>query len=67
MTLYAEKLLPHNTEAEEALIGSLLIDGACNRPASRRCSSPGTSTGSGTSCATTPRCPFPTETRPSTN
>ena len=29
MTLYAEKLLPHNTEAEEALIGSLLIDGDC--------------------------------------
>ena len=29
MTLYAEKLLPHNTEAEEALIGSLLIDGEC--------------------------------------
>ena len=29
MTLYAERLLPHNTEAEEALIGSLLIDGEC--------------------------------------
>ena len=29
MTLYAEKLLPHNIEAEEALIGSLLIDGDC--------------------------------------
>ncbi len=29
MTLYAEKLLPHNIEAEEALIGSLLIDGEC--------------------------------------
>ena len=29
MTLYAEKLLPHNVEAEEALIGSLLIDGEC--------------------------------------
>ena len=29
MTLYAERLLPHNTEAEEALIGSLLIDGDC--------------------------------------
>ena len=27
MTLYAERLLPHNIEAEEALIGSLLIDG----------------------------------------
>ena len=25
--MYAEKLLPHNTEAEEAVIGSLLIDG----------------------------------------
>ena len=29
MTLYAERLLPHNVEAEEALIGSLLIDGEC--------------------------------------
>ncbi len=29
MTLYAERLLPHNTDAEEALIGSLLIDGEC--------------------------------------
>ena len=29
MTLYAEKLLPHNIEAEESLIGSLLIDGEC--------------------------------------
>ena len=29
MTLYAEKLLPHNVEAEEAVIGSLLIDGEC--------------------------------------
>ena len=29
MTLYAERLLPHDTEAEEALIGSLLIDGEC--------------------------------------
>ena len=29
MTLYAERLLPHNTEAEEALIGSLLINGEC--------------------------------------
>ena len=29
MTLYAERLLPHNIEAEEALIGSLLIDGEC--------------------------------------
>ena len=29
MTLYAERLLPHNTEAEEALIGPLLIDGDC--------------------------------------
>ncbi len=29
MTLYAERLLPHNMEAEEALIGSLLIDGEC--------------------------------------
>ena len=29
MTLYAERLLPHNIEAEEALIGSLLIDGDC--------------------------------------
>ena len=27
MTLYAERLLPHDTDAEEALIGSLLIDG----------------------------------------
>ena len=27
MTLYAEKLLPHDIEAEEAVIGSLLIDG----------------------------------------
>ena len=29
MTLYAERLLPHDTDAEEALIGSLLIDGEC--------------------------------------
>ena len=29
MTIYAEKLLPHNVEAEEAVIGSLLIDGDC--------------------------------------
>ena len=29
MTIYAEKLLPHNIEAEEAVIGSLLIDGEC--------------------------------------
>ena len=29
MTLYAERLLPHNLEAEEAVIGSLLIDGEC--------------------------------------
>ena len=27
MTLYAERLLPHDIEAEEAVIGSLLIDG----------------------------------------
>ena len=27
MTLYAEKLLPHDVEAEEAVLGSLLIDG----------------------------------------
>ncbi len=27
--MYAERLLPHNIEAEEALIGSLLIDGEC--------------------------------------
>ena len=29
MTLYAERLLPHSIEAEESLIGSLLIDGEC--------------------------------------
>ena len=29
MTLFAEKLLPHDIEAEEAVIGSLLIDGEC--------------------------------------
>ena len=29
MTMYAERLLPHNIEAEESLIGSLLIDGEC--------------------------------------
>ena len=29
MTLYAERLLPHNIEAEEAVIGSILIDGEC--------------------------------------
>ena len=29
MTLYAERLLPHNTDAEESLIGSILIDGEC--------------------------------------
>ncbi len=27
--MYAERLLPHNLEAEEAVIGSLLIDGDC--------------------------------------
>ena len=27
--MYAERLLPHNVEAEEAVIGSLLIDGEC--------------------------------------
>ena len=27
MTLYAEKLLPHDVEAEESVLGSLLIDG----------------------------------------
>lgn len=29
MTLYQERLLPHDIEAEEALIGSILIDGSC--------------------------------------
>ena len=29
MTIYAERLLPHNLEAEEAVIGALLIDGEC--------------------------------------
>ncbi len=29
MTLFAERLLPHNIEAEESVIGSLLIDGEC--------------------------------------
>ena len=29
MTVYAEKLMPHNIEAEEAVIGSILIDGEC--------------------------------------
>ncbi len=29
MTIYAEKLLPHNLEAEEAVVGALLIDGDC--------------------------------------
>ena len=29
MTTYAERLLPHNVEAEEAILGSLLIDGEC--------------------------------------
>ena len=29
MTVYAEKLLPHDVEAEEAVLGSLLIDGQC--------------------------------------
>ena len=29
MTLYAERLLPHNTEAEEAVLGSILIDSDC--------------------------------------
>ena len=63
MTLYAERLLPHNTEAEEALIGSLLIDGECIARIAPMLQ-PGTSTGSGTSCATTPRWPFPTGTSP---
>ena len=29
MTLYADKLLPHDMEAEEAVVGSILIDGTC--------------------------------------
>ena len=29
MTVYAEKLLPHDIEAEEAVLGSILIDGEC--------------------------------------
>ena len=29
MTLYAEKLLPHNIESEEAVLESILIDGEC--------------------------------------
>ena len=29
MTVYAEKLLPHDLEAEEAVLGSLIIDGQC--------------------------------------
>ena len=29
MTVYAEKLLPHDVEAEEAVLGSLIIDGQC--------------------------------------
>ena len=29
MTLYAERLLPHNTEAEEAVLGAILIDSDC--------------------------------------
>ena len=29
MTVYAEKLLPHDTEAEESVLGSILIDGEC--------------------------------------
>ena len=29
MTLFAEKLLPHNVEAEEAVVGSIIVDGEC--------------------------------------
>ena len=29
MTLFAEKLLSHNVEAEEAVIGSIIVDGEC--------------------------------------
>ena len=29
MTVYAEKLLPHDLEAEESVLGSVLIDGEC--------------------------------------
>ena len=29
MTVYAEKLLPHDLEAEEAVVGSIIIDGQC--------------------------------------
>ena len=29
MTTYTEKLLPHDVEAEEAVLGSILIDGEC--------------------------------------
>ncbi len=29
MTIYAEKLLPHDVEAEESVLGSILIDGEC--------------------------------------
>ena len=33
--MYAEKLLPHNIDAEEAVIGSLLLDGDCLSKVSR--------------------------------
>ena len=29
MTVYADKLLPHDLEAEEAVVGSIIIDGQC--------------------------------------
>ena len=65
MTLYAEKLLPHNIEAEESLIGSLLIDGECIARIAPMLQT-GISTGTATSSATTRRWRCSSGTRQST-
>ena len=51
MTLFAEKLLSHNVEAEEAVIGSIIVDGECVARLAPMLS-PKISTGSGTRSAT---------------
>ena len=49
--MYEERLQPHDIEAEEAVIGSLLIDGEAILKVAGRLN-PGTSTGTGTPTAT---------------
>ena len=65
MTIYAEKLLPHDLEAEEAVLGSVLIDGECLTRLAPLLKG-GTSTGNATSSASMRPWPFSSATRPST-